>query len=119
MFGTFACFKCGELGHLKANCPERRTPAAKAPAAVPAKADGEKKHFTGVPHPRAPEEIADAHSWANRIREADPRLGEPHCGDDSDLVATPFRRVTGLGAAHGCRLRALAARQAVERTAAA
>lgn len=119
MYEPIQCFKCGEWGHPRAECPKRRTPAAKAP--VPAAPSGEgagerEKAPASAPVPlrRAPEEIADSHAWANAIRVTDPRMGRPHCGDDADITTSEFRRVSRLGAAHSCRLRIIAAEQLAE-----
>lgn len=66
-----------------------------------------------VPPRLAPEEIADAHAWANRIREADPRFGAPTCGDPADVYQSPFRRAVGLPPVHVCILRDIARDQLV------
>lgn len=60
----FACFTCGETGHVKADCPNR-TPKSSAPAP---------KSSTGPSYPRVPPrrpaaEIADAAYWAEAIRQ--------------------------------------------------
>lgn len=59
----FACFTCGDYGHVKADCPDRTRPSA-APAP---------KSSTGPLHPPVPSrrpagEIADAVAWAGEIR---------------------------------------------------
>jgi hypothetical protein len=107
MYEPQPCFKCGQLGHLKAQCPSRRTPAAQVPEAASADAaapvekvkfqtgaDGKRRLVMEIPD-WSPGEIADAAKWATSIREADPRLGEGQ-------------------AARERRLRALAAEQAQE-----
>jgi len=107
---TLRCFKCGELDHIKANCPQR-TSAAKAPAGAPSKDGAEKRNEIPVPARRAPEEIADSHVWAEKLRAADPRFGRSHCGDQGDLYTSVFRRTVGLGEIHECQLRAIAREQ--------
>jgi hypothetical protein len=71
-----------------------------------------------VPPRRAPEEIADAHEWAERLRAADPRFGRSRCGDSTDIYTSEFRRTAGLGEIHACQLRAIAAEQLTDKEAA-
>lgn len=55
------CYRCGQQGHLRAQCP------GAAPLPAPhARARG----FDPVPARRSPEEIADARLHAERIRSA-------------------------------------------------
>jgi hypothetical protein len=68
-----------------------------------------------VPSRRQLAEVADAHAWANLIRATDSRMGSNTCGNPDDVVNTPFRRIAGLGSAHECALRQLAARQLAEK----
>jgi hypothetical protein len=64
-----------------------------------------------VPERRSPEQIADAHQWANRIRQSNPLFGGPTCGDLADLYQSAFRCNDGRPPIHACVLRHMAREQ--------
>lgn len=56
---------------------------------------------------------ANAHAWAEHIRQQNPAIfGASHCDDPADLYTSEFRRWARLPAIHLCRLRELAREQA-------
>jgi len=108
--GLSTCYRCGQPGHIKADCPTRGS--KKSPTAAPSK--GAPQPNNQIPPRRPAEEIADATVWADKIREHDPRMGENTCRMSDDIIDTPFRKLYGFGRTHGCVLRRLAARQLEE-----
>ena len=110
MNGQYACFRCGETGHIKSECPNR-TPAAKTPPVAPAPpapvitqclkcgAWGEHALNCGKP-PASPQRIAEIIFAAGL--------------DRSEEKTSPFRQWANIGPRRDEQLRRIAREQVAE-----
>ena len=65
-----ACFRCGQVGHLRAACPQGKPLPAAVPAPdAPAPLDRLPGYGVPIPPRRPEEEIADSRMWAGIIRD--------------------------------------------------
>lgn len=111
------CYRCGQSGHFKSECPSRQAPPPPQAAEEPDRNDARllcRRPVAEVlaQYQRPAEELADAEPWADSIRQA---MG---WGDGTPMVRSEFRGRQGLAPRTEEQLRVLAAEQAAESRAA-
>jgi Zinc knuckle len=113
---TYACFRCGDTGHVKSECPNR-TPAGSTPPGARQEAAPENREIKtsdhcltcgskGAHHPGC----GTAASGPERIRAILDAAGLDH----SDVTRTEFRTSARMMPRTEAQLRELAARQVAE-----